>query len=175
LEPFVETERDDGGEPVANEPGLRDAQRLRRLFGQAMILSGKPAEGRKILEGLGSQSLANRQVVISGAYARSIEHYISEGDFESGEEVWERWQARYPSDFLEGYSVLLRVKLIELRKSPEVAARVAEAFASHVPDSSYAPSLLHKAMTLTAKSDPQRSQALRDRLKKRYPEDPLAQ
>ena len=175
LETFVGDERDDGGEAVPNEVGLRDAQRLRRLYGQALILAGKSAQGREVLEALGSQGGANRQVVIAGALARTIEHFIDEKDYESGEDAWERWQTRYPADFLEGHSVLLRTRLIEIRNAPEVAARVAEAFATNVPQSAYAPLLLDRAAKLLEKSDPQHAEALRVMLKKNYPEHPLSQ
>jgi hypothetical protein len=76
---------------------------------------------------------------------------------------------------MEGYSVLLRVRLMEIRKSPQAAAKVAEAFAAAVPHSSYAPSLLDYASRLLATINPEKSAALRKTLKEKYPEDPLSQ
>ena len=175
LEGFADVERNDGGEAVANEPGLRDATRLRRIYGQALILNQQAKEGIEVLSALAPQSHPERQVVISGALARTIEHYIAEGDWESGEDYWERWQTRYPADFLEGYSMVLRVKLIESRKQPEIAAKLAEAFATAMPGSSYAPTLLYEASKLLEKSNPTRSAELMSMLKTRYPEDPLSQ
>lgn len=147
---------------------------LRRLYGQALILSRRPAEGRQMLLDLPSEEAPERQVAISGALARTVEYFIKEGDAEAGEEAWERWQQRYPSDFLEGYSALLRVKLIELRKQPAAAAKIAEAFALAIPNSSYAPALLDRASTLMEKLDPGKSKSLREVLRQKYPEDPLA-
>lgn len=154
---------------------------VKRMYGQALVLNQKPAEGRKVLEALpvqGGQGRPEQQGALSGAMARTVEGYIQEGDWETGEEQWERWQAAYPADFLDGYSVMLKTRLIELKKAPEpplAAAKVAEAFALAVPKSSYAPQLLDRASKLLAKSDPEKSQALRETLKKKYPEDPLSQ
>jgi hypothetical protein len=175
LEPLAALERDNAGEVVENDPGLRDATRLRRIYAQALILNQQAEEGKAVLRSLTPDSHPERQVVISGALARSIEHYIDEGDWESGDDFWERWQTRYPATFIDGYSALLKVKLIEVRKQPAVAAKVAEAFATAIPDSSYAPQLLHYAAKLLEKTDPKKSEELLATLKKRYPEDPLAQ
>ena len=49
--------------------------------------------------------------------------------------------------------MLLRTKLIELRKNPQAAANVAEAFARSMPQSSYAPQLLDRASKLLVDSD----------------------
>ncbi len=121
------------------------------------------------------QGPLDRQAALSGASARTIEFFILQEEPEAGEDAWERWQAKYPSEFVEGYSVLLRVKLIELRKQAQAASRVAEAFAAAMPRSSYAPQLLNLASKLIAGSDPARSKALRQMLKEKYPEDPLSQ
>ena len=89
--------------------------------------------------------------------------------------AWDAWQAKYPAGFLQGYSVLLRVKLIELRHRPLAAAKLAEAFATAVPQSSYAPQLLDTAAKLLANVDPAKSKSLHQLLKEKYPEDPLSQ
>jgi hypothetical protein len=107
--------------------------------------------------------------------ARTIEYYITERDAQAGTSAWERWQALFPADFLEGYSVLLRTRLMEIDGDTAAAAKVAEAFASAVPNSAYAPQLLDRASHLLATSDPARSKALRELLKQKYPEDPLSQ
>jgi hypothetical protein len=148
---------------------------VQRLYAQALILDGKPEEGKTILRNLPAQGPEDRQAALSGASARSVEFFIRQAESEAGEEAWERWQARYPSDFLEGYSVLLRTRLIELRKNPATAAKVAEAFARSVPQSSYAPQLLDRASKLLSSSDAGKSRSLRDLLKQKYPEDPLSQ
>jgi hypothetical protein len=147
----------------------------RRVYAQALILAQRPAEGAKILSSLPIQGPADRQAAISGAMARSIEFYINDGDWETGEDLWERWQGQYPDDFLQGYSVLLRTRLMEAKKVPQAAAKVAEAFARAMPKSSYAPTLLHRASVLLTGTDPARSKELRLKLKQDYPEDPLSQ
>jgi len=148
---------------------------VKRLYAQALALTGKADAAQVILARLGVRDPENRRAALRGAFARSVEFYIRQSDPESGEEAWERWQAQYPADFLEGYSVLLRTKLIEQRKNPATAARVAQAFAIAMPQSSYAPQLLDRASKLLAVSDPAKSQSLRELLKQKYPEDPLSQ
>jgi hypothetical protein len=98
-----------------------------------------------------------------------------ERDWQSGQEAWEDWQQQFPADFLEGYSVMLQSKLMELKNAPAAAAKVAEAFALAEPTSSYAPQLLDRASKLLAKTDPAKSAALHKLLKEKYPEDPLSQ
>ncbi|HEX2972541.1 MAG TPA: PKD domain-containing protein, partial [Tepidisphaeraceae bacterium] len=148
---------------------------LQRLYGQALVLDQRATEGRKILESLPMQGPADRRGALSGALARTIEFYVTEGDCSSGEQAWEQWQQQYPADFLEGYSVLLRTRLMELAKASEGAAKVAEAFALAAPRSSYAPRLLDRASKLLEKSNPAKSRALKQMLKQKYPEDPLSQ
>jgi hypothetical protein len=150
-------------------------RQLLRLRGQALVLNQKAAEGRKQLEAVPPEGAADRQAALSGALARTTEYYITEGDWESGDHNWDKWQSQFPIDFMEGYSVLLKTRLMEVAKYPEAAARVAEAFALAVPKSTYAPKLLDRASKLLAKSDPAKSKALHDLLKQKYPEDPLAQ
>jgi hypothetical protein len=145
------------------------------LYGQALVLSGDADQGRKILESLGSSVPQNRKAALSGAAARSVEFFITEKDIESGEEAWDRWQTRFPTDFLEGYSVMLRTRLMELRVRPDAAAKIAEAFAAAEPSSPYAPQLLDRASKLLVFADPAKSQALHQLLKQKYPEDPLSQ
>jgi hypothetical protein len=148
---------------------------LRRVYAQALILNQQRGPGQELLEQLPIQGPPERHAAMSGAMARSIEHYIGQREWQTGEEHWERWQTQYPGDFLHGYSVLLRVRLMESRGWTEAASRVAEAFAKSVPDSTYAPMLLDTASKLAGASDPARSTALRQLLRQRYPEDPLSQ
>lgn len=158
-------------QPFANRPNPH----LQRAYAHALLLSGKPEEAKQILLSLPSEGPPERAAALSGALARTIEFFIEEGEADAGEEHWERWQSRFPADFLDGYSVLLQVRLMELHRSPGAAARVAEAFAAAMPTSSYSPRLLDRASRILEKTDPSRSAELRQRLKQRYPEDPLSQ
>jgi PKD repeat protein len=169
LRPFV------GGGASNNDLKDPTLLPLRRTYAEALLLGQKTDEAKKLLAALPAQGDPAHQAAISGASARTVEYYITQGDWEAGEDAWDVWQARYPSDFLQGYSVLLKTKLMELKKAPEAAARVAEAFATAVPTSSYSPQLLDRASKLMAATDPGKSQALRKMLKERYPEDPLSQ
>jgi PKD repeat protein len=156
--------------PIATDPTLRLAH------AESLILCGKSDEGKKLLDQLQSEQVDNgiKAAAVSGAMARTIEFRINERDWQTGEQEWQIWQERFPGVFAEGYSVLLRIKLMQLRHSP-AAAKVAEAFADGIRDSSYAPQLLDLAAKLTATTDPAHSRQVRQELKDRYPEDPLSQ
>jgi len=158
-------------EPLAQQ----DNTRLKRIYAHALILDQRGEDGAKILTALPAGNQWEHHVALSGAMARTIEYYITERDWAAGEATWEQWQEAFPGDFLEGYSVMLRTKLMEIKGDSAAAAKVAEAFASAVPSSSYAPQLLDRASRLLASADPAKSAALRQLLKQRYPEDPLSQ
>ena len=148
---------------------------LQRLYAHALLLDQKVPEARKILLDLPTQGPLDRHAAITGALARTIEFYIAEKDPAAGEQSWDHWQQQYPADFLDGYSLLLQTRLIELHNAPTAAANVAAAFAIALPKSSYAPRLLDRASKLLQKSDPKKSAALLNLLKQKYPEDPLSQ
>ncbi len=157
------------------QPLAAGDENIRRLYAQALLLDQQVKESKKLLDNLPVKGQVERQAVFSGAMARSVEYYLTEGDYQSGDEVWDRWQTQYPTDFLDGYSALLKVRLMEKKGAAAGAAQVAEAFASALPESSYSPRLLDEAVRLLEKSDPKKSAQLRQRLKERYPEDPLSQ
>ncbi|HSI33653.1 MAG: PKD domain-containing protein [Phycisphaerae bacterium] len=150
-------------------------QFVERLYAHALILNQRADDGRKILQAMPIEGPPDKHPAMSGAIARSVEYYVTQSEPDAGEEQWERWQRTYPADFLDGYGALLRVRLIEARKQPDVAAKVAEAFARAVPRSSYAPTLLDKASKLVTSTNPTKGAELRALLKQRYPEDPLSQ
>mgnify|MGYP000368554700 CR=1 FL=1 len=148
---------------------------VQRMYGMALVLGGKPQEGARLLESIPAAGQPERRAALAGAMARTIEFYIGENDWENGEKTWDKWEAMYPADFLEGYSVLLKARLMEKRGSAVAAAKVAEAFALARPRSSYAPRLLHYAAGLLARTDSAASARLLALLREKYPEDPLAQ
>jgi len=152
----------------------RDSRNLKRLRAEALLLDGHPAEARKIFADMGDEADAAKRVALSGALARSIEFFIDDHDLDTADEKWDDWQRKFPSSFLEGYSALLKTRILQGR-SPTLAAKVAAAFAKSVPDSPYSPQLLDIASKLLAKSDKALSDALRQLLQSKYPEDPLAQ
>jgi hypothetical protein len=161
---------------TALEPFVRGSDSgIARRFGQVTLLLGNLDEAKKIFEKQTADDTTGRAAAMSGAMARTVEYFITEANVDAGEDAWEVWQSRFPADFLEGYSVLLRVELMNLAGHPTAAAKVAEAFARAVPHSSYSPSLLDKASKMLATIDPAKSAQLRAMLKDRYPEDPLSQ
>lgn len=152
----------------------RGSNNLKRLHMQALLLSGEPAAAKRILAELPQQEDIGRRVALSGALARSIEYFIDNNELDAAADNWNDWQRRYPESFWEGYSVVLKVRMLE-PSYPAAAARIAEAFARAVPDSAYSPQLLDRASDILAKSDEKKSEELRKLLKERYPEDPLSQ
>jgi hypothetical protein len=148
---------------------------LERAYAHALILNQQPDAGRKILISQPISDDPRRLPAISGACARTVEYYLEQGDVESAQAAWDDWDSRDPAGFLEGYSILLRVRLMEQEQKGQNAAAVAEAFATAMPDSAYSPELLDRASKLLAGIDPAHSQRIRDLLKQRYPEDELSQ
>lgn len=167
------------GDPAATvaalEPYQAAHESVRRIYAQALVLGGDADRGRKILEALPIDGDLQKRPAISGAMARTVEYFIRQEEWEAGETHWNEWQTKYPADFLDGYSVLLRAQLMAIRGFPREAAAVAAAFANAVPQSSYAPRLLHYASQLYKDRNPEQSRALLTLLRERYPEDPLAQ
>ena len=159
----------------AIEPFARVDDNTRRVYGQALVLAGRKDDGAKVLEALPVAAEKHKIAAISGAMARTTEFYIGEKDVEGAEAAWDKWMGAFPAELLEGNSVLMRVKIIELRGRAVPAAKVAEAFANANPQSAYAPRLLDAASRLYAASDPAKATALHELLKQRYPEDPLSQ
>lgn len=150
-----------------------DGRELKFALAEALLLNQQVEEARKVIDGIAERDPPAKRVAISGAMARNVEFFIEQDDRESGEVEWYRWMRRFPHDLLDGYSVLLRVRLVE-RDYPQAAARAAEAFASAVPESAYAPQLLERAARLLKKTDPARAAELERKLKERYPESPEA-
>lgn len=152
----------------------RPSNNLKRLRMTALLLDQQPDEAKKILEQLPDEGDAPKKVALSGAMARSIEYFIDQGDLESAEEQWDEWQRRFPSTLFDGYAAILRARMLH-KSHPAEAAKAAEAFALALPASPYAPQLLDFAANTLAKSDAPRAEKLRQLLKEKYPEDPLAQ
>lgn len=148
---------------------------LQRLYADALLLNQKAEEAKKILEAQPPRGNATAHAARAGAMARTIEYYIESKDFEAGETNWDRWQEEYPLDVLDGYAIVLKERLMELKDATLGAANVAESFARAVPGSSYSPQLLFRASKLVEPTDSARAQSLIKLLKERYPEDPLSQ
>jgi len=137
------------------------------------VLAGRRDEGAKVLQALPCAAAPQKAPALAGALARTTEFYVQENDAPHGEEAWDKWMSQFPADFLEGNSVLLRVKLMRLRNAPEQAARLAEAFANANPQSPYASRLLDLASRLLETLRPEKSASLRQLLRQALPRRPL--
>lgn len=153
----------------------RSSPAARQQYAQLLVLTGRAEEGKVALEALPVRGDPDKRVALSGALARSVEFYIEEKDAESADEEWDRWADQFPMDFLDGYSMLLKVQIMQIRGGRAGAANLAEAFANALPQSSYGPSLLETAAKGIQDQDPNRAHQLRQLLKDKYPEDPRAQ
>src|SRR5690606_27078011 len=138
-----------------------------------LVLNNDAEQGAAVLREVKVED-GERAAALSGAMARTVEFFVGEKEFDAAERGWWKWQRRYPLDFLDGYSVLLRARLMR-EPAPAAAATVAEAFATAVPASPYAPALLKLASDALKPIDAKRSGKIFKQLKERYPEDPLSQ
>lgn len=157
------------------EPVKKSSIAASQLHAQVLLLDGKAAEAEAELKALPVHGDPEKRVAMSGALARSVEYFISDDDAESADEEWNRWQLFFPMDFLDGYSLLLKVQIMQLRQANEAAANIALAFVTAEPQSSYAPSLLDTAARGLQTENPDRAKQFRQLLKEKYPEDPRAQ
>ena len=87
----------------------------------------------------------------------------------------DQWENEFPTDKLEGYSTLMRVKLAMRRKQYKDAITQAEQLIKVNPRSNYAPDLLLlEAQAYKAIGKDEQYRKTLNRLIKDYPEAPLS-
>lgn len=118
---------------------------------------------------------AGKQAIRKGDLARQVEAYTRAGEYGDAADSLNEWEREFPIDKLEGYSTLLRARLLRARKQYAQAAELAERLVRVNPRSNYAPELLMLASDayLALKKDAAAADCL-DRIVKNYPESPLA-
>jgi len=147
--------------------GIGDAWRARGDFERAMQ-AYKAA-------GVHMDLTTGKRAIRRGDFARHVEDFLRRRQYSYAAEYLDRWESAMPADRLEGYSTLLRVRLLTARKDHEAAAREAMVLVNINPASNYAAELLmlaaenYAALKLSDKS----KAALR-RIVEKYPESPLA-
>jgi len=147
--------------------GIGDAWRARGDFQRAM--EAYEAAGMRVDAGAGKKAIRK------GDFARHVEDFLRRRQYSYAAEYLDRWESAMPADRLEGYSTLLRVRLMTARKDHQAAAREAEMLVNVNPASNYAGELLMLAAEnyAAAKLSDKAKAALR-RIVDKYPESPLA-
>jgi len=116
-----------------------------------------------------------RAEIVKGDYARRVEQYLREDQFQDADENIEAWGIAMPADKLEGYWSLLLARKWMAQKNYAAAAREAQVLVKVSPRSNYAPELLMLAAeayrNLGKIAD---SAAALKVITEKYPESPLA-
>ena len=117
----------------------------------------------------------NKQQINQGVMTRNVEAYIRTKEYEEAAKILDDWEIDYPDALTEGYSRLLRVKLLVAQGRPQTAFRIALDHARALPDSFYAAELLYRAAEASkAANRPADAKTAMDLLKSKYPESPYA-
>jgi PKD repeat protein len=134
-------------------------------------LAAKSAEAA----GVRREQPYDRQQLQQGVLARDIETYIRAKDFDTATKLIDQWEWEYPEAMIDGFTRLLRVKLLTAEDRPAIAGRIALAHAKALPQSFYAAELLYRAsQQFTAAKDENAAKSALDLLKAKYPESPYA-
>jgi len=147
--------------------GIGDVWRLRGDYAKAMAAYSSAAPRKR--------AGYEKQAVRKGDLARHVEDYLRRGMYNDAEDFLDRLEEEFPTEKLEGYSTLLRVRLALARSQPRLAAQQAEQLVRVNPRSNYAPELLLLAAGAHAKlGQVQAARTALERIVTGYPESPLA-
>jgi TolA-binding protein len=118
---------------------------------------------------------AGAAAIQRGDYARYVEDFMRRGELEEALKHLAKWEYAFPADRLQGYSTLLRVRLLLAENEHAAAARQAEMLVKANPDSNYSPELLmHAAEAHAALGQTEQARNALKRLADNYAESPLA-
>lgn len=143
----------------------------------AAIAKGDGKTAAKLADDIGTRKNKpfNQQQIDQGVLTRNIESYIRTEDHDTATKLLNQWESDYPEAMLDGYSRLLRVKLLLAQDRPAEAARIAVQHATALPDKFYAAELLYRAHEAYTKANkPEEAHAALEKLKSKYPESPYA-
>ena len=144
----------------------------------ASIAGGDGKRAAKYAEEAGTRQDQpyDRAQLRQGVLARDIETYIRNKDFDTATKLVDQWEWDFPEAMVDGFTRMLRVKLVTAEGRPAIAARVALAHAKALPGSFYAAELLYRASKqFEAAGDAEKAKAAMELLKSKYPESPYAQ
>ena len=117
----------------------------------------------------------DKQQLQQGVLVRNIETYNRTKDFDTATKLMDQWELEFPEAMVEGFTRLMRVKVLAAEGRPDIAARIAVQHAQAMPNGFYAAELLYRAAdNFKAAGDAGRAKAALDLLKSKYPESPYA-
>ena len=152
-------------------------RQARIALGDVWRLRGNYQKARDLYQQAGpARAVIGKSVIITkGDFARHVEAYVKSSEFAWAEQYLDKWEDAYPTDKLEGYSTLLRVRLLEAHRKHAEAAAEAETLADVNPASNYAAELLmHAAKAYRRLGMPAKSKPLLERIIGDYPESAFA-
>jgi tetratricopeptide (TPR) repeat protein len=159
---------------LTTAPAIRSA---RIGVGDAWRVLGDRAKAAEAYNeaGRGKNTSGANDVIARGNHARYAEDMTRRGNFAEAREQLDEWDNAFPADRLEGYSTLLRVRLLMAEKEYARAAREAEILVGVNGLSNYAAPLLALASEAYRNlRRPDEAAAALRRIVSEYPESPLA-
>jgi tetratricopeptide (TPR) repeat protein len=157
--------------------GQDEARRLAVGLGDGFRSRGMAEQAQKAYDQAGSHipDRHRSEAIYRGNLARHVEAYLHDARFQAAGEFLDTWAADLPADKLNGYWSWMAVRLAIAQKRYGDAIREAEILTGANPRSNYGAQLLMLARQAALQSDqPQRGQALLERIVKEFPESPLA-
>ncbi len=162
---------------LADRPGV-DGAAYYRVRGDAYARLGRRdaalAAYRTAMERLSTKLSATEAQARRGAYSRSAEAFLRDGDLYLAWVQLDRWQREFPDSKLTGYLTLLQAQYALACKRTPVAIALAEDGVSVNPHSAYADQLVMlQATAAEQKGDAKRAAAALQSLISDYPGSPL--
>lgn len=160
---------------TTSSPAIRLAQIGRGDVHRAAGDHEKALAAYKKAGSLLPENFKGGEALARGNYARHVEAYLAERNVRDAEDFLDEWERAIPTDKLEGYSTLMRVRLLQIGKKDARAAAEAETLVRVNPTSNYGARLLLLAAESYSRLG--QRQKVADTLKRiveMYPESPLA-
>ncbi|RPI64427.1 MAG: PKD domain-containing protein [Planctomycetaceae bacterium] len=125
--------------------------------------------------GVRADTSTNQPAVLKGDFARHVEDYIRQKNYDAAREWIDRWEDSFPLDKLEGYSTLLRCRLYQGAGEWKHLTLAAGTLVKVNPTSNYCPALLMlSAEAYTKLKQPDQAKAAWKQIVEKYPESPVA-
>jgi PKD repeat protein len=150
----------------------------KRLLGDYHAATGDGEAARKAYreaeDVLNSERSSIERAAWQGAYSRSTEEFLRNGDLDRAAAEIHAWQREFPADKINGYVTLLYGRYWEAREKYDQAVALAEQLLAVNPDSPYIDQLLVVAADCElARAKPDRALATLHSILKDYPGSPL--
>lgn len=152
---------------------------VRRAARAAMVYAAIARGDGKLATALaneGSDAESGKRAPIDqGVLARNIESAIAAQEFDQAARLIADWERDFLPAAIDGFTRLLRVKLLAAEGHSMAAARVAMQHAKALPNSFYAAELLYRASAAYQRAhQPEEAKGALQLLKEKYPESPYA-